>query len=147
MHNTISWIYLSNVKLQKFLNWKLKNYHLYMTQIFTYLKFCYISSSIKINILRQSHENGFLKAFSSNPLMPSGDKRSYKLKETCCKKLQICLNVRDLLLPPGINVINSHKHHSIISRLIISCINYWKPFSIFICNWTLTSVWRNVFVS
>ena len=34
--------------------------------------------------------------------MLSGDKRSYKLKETCRVKLQIALNVRDLLLPPGI---------------------------------------------
>ena len=57
--------------------------------------------------------------------MPSGDKRLYKLKETYREKLQICLNVRDLLLPPGNNGVNSHKNNSTISRLII---NYINPF-------------------
>ena len=96
-----------------------------MTQIFSCLKFCYISSSIKIYILKQSHENAFLQTFSFNLVMPSGDKRLYKLKETYREKLQICLNVRDLLLPPSINGVNSHKNNSMISRLII---NYINPF-------------------
>ena len=58
--------------------------------------------------------------------MPSRNKRSYKLKETCRKKLQICLNVYDVLLPPGIKGVNNHKNHSIISILIIDFINYWN---------------------
>ena len=99
--------------------------HLYMTQIFTCLKSCYISSSIKTYILKQSHKNAFLLyAFSFNHVVSGGDKRPYKLKETCRKKLQICLNVHDLLLPPGINGVNSHKNHSMIPRLIINCMNY-----------------------
>ena len=40
----------------------------------------------------------------------------YKLKESCREKLQSCLNVRDFLLPPGINGINSHKNHYMTSR-------------------------------
>ena len=58
--------------------------------------------------------------------MPSGDKRLYKLKETCCKEQHICLNVRNLLLPPTIKWVNSHKNHSMKSRLIIDSINYWN---------------------
>ena len=72
--------------------------------------------------------------------MPGGDKRSYKLKETFREKLQICLNVRDLLLPPGINGVNSQKiilgypdQSSVVSTIEM-------PFSIFICNSTFTSV-------
>ena len=39
----------------KFINWKyLKVFHLYMTQIFTCLKFCYISSFINMCTLKQS---------------------------------------------------------------------------------------------
>ena len=110
MHNTISRIYLPNVaKFQKFLNWKLKNLSLIRDANFTCLKFCYISSSIKIQILKQYHENAFLQAFSFNPAMPGGDKRSYKFKETCREKLQIGLNVCELLLHPDIKGVNNHK--------------------------------------
>ena len=37
--------------------------------------------------------------------MLGGDKRSYKLKQTCSWKLQICLNMYDVLLPFGINTL------------------------------------------
>ena len=33
-------------------------------------------------------------------------------------------NVLDLLLPSGIKVLNIHKNHSMISTLIIDCIDY-----------------------
>ena len=37
-----------------------------------------------------------------NPLMPGGNKRSYIFRQTCSKKLKVCLSMYDLLLPPGV---------------------------------------------
>ena len=51
--------------------------------------------------------------------MPRGDKRSYKLEQ-----IDICLNVHNLLLPPDIKGVISHKNHSMITTLIIDSINH-----------------------
>ena len=37
------------------------------------------------------------------PLIPGGNKRSYVLNQNLHLKLQVCLSMHDLLLPPGIN--------------------------------------------
>ena len=62
MNNTISRIYLPDAaKFQRVRKLKIKTIcHVYMTQIFTCLKFCYISSLIKKYILKQSHQNAIL---------------------------------------------------------------------------------------
>ena len=36
-----------------------------------------------------------------NPFIPSGNKRSYILKQTCSFYMQVCLSMYDLWLPPG----------------------------------------------
>ena len=42
-----------------------------------------------------------LYPYVRNPLMPSGNKRSYVLKQTFSFLLEVCLSASDLLLPPG----------------------------------------------
>ena len=42
-----------------------------------------------------------LYPYVRNPLMPSGNKRSYVLKQTFSFLLEVCLSACDLLLPPG----------------------------------------------
>ena len=126
MHNTILRIYLRNVtKFEKFTNWKLKKFVTYTSRKFLPV-WNFVTSPPR---WKYTYQNSLMKTHSYrhfNPVMPSGDKRSYKLKKTCREKLQICLNVCDVLLPPGIKGINSHKNHSVISRLIIDSINYWN---------------------
>ena len=40
--------------------------------------------------------------------MSGGNKRSYILKQTSSLKLQVCLSMYDILLPPGITGLNTN---------------------------------------
>ena len=98
MHNSILRINPQNVtKFQKFVNWKFKKF--LMTQIFTYLKFCYIFYiTLSCQVVTKGHTN--------------------------LKNLQL-LAVDGCLLQRSINGLNSHNNHSVISTLIIDSIDYW----------------------
>ena len=41
--------------------------------------------------------------------MLGANKRSYVLKQTYKKKVQVCLSMCELLLPPGINLLEDQK--------------------------------------
>ena len=71
-------------KFQKFVNWKFKKFVTYTwRKFFTCLKFCYISSSIKILYTLKQPQKHILIGIFFNPFMPRSDKMSQKLKQTC----------------------------------------------------------------
>ena len=66
MHNTVLRIYLRNVtKFQKLISWKFKEFVTNIYAVYLYLlKFCYISSSIKmLYALKQSWKSIFIGIF------------------------------------------------------------------------------------
>ena len=120
-------IYLPNVtKFQKFVNWKLKKFVTYTRRKFL-PAWTFVTSSRRLKYI---YQNSLMKTHSYRHFLLTLSCQVRTKGHTNLKKpaVKICFNVRDLLLPPGINGVNSHK---IILWLIISCINYWNAILIF----------------